>query len=171
MKNITIIGRERFAVSAIKLLKKRGFTIDKVITDSQGILFQHAQLSGITCQLKNSSSKVTACDIGDDTDIILSLHNYLYIRPDAINKADKAIGYHPSLLPAYPGRRAIQEALKDNQAATGGTLFNLDSGYDTGEIVSQQVVPIYDGDTPKTLWARLEVAGLALLTIEATQWG
>lgn len=171
MKNITIIGRERFAVNAIKLLKQKGFTINKAITDSQGVLFQYAQLSGIACQLKNSSSKVTARDIGDDTDIILSLHNYLYIRPDAINKADKAIGYHPSLLPAYPGRRAIQEALKDKQPVTGGTLFNLDSGYDTGEIISQQTVEIFKGDTPKTLWARLETVGLELLAVEVAQWG
>ncbi len=163
MTKVTIVGRERFALDALKRLQAAGLTINKVITDDQGILFQHAQLVGIPCQLKNLGSKVLASEIPDGTAVILSLHNYMYITPEAIARAGKAIGYHPSLLPAYPGRRAIQEAIADGQSVTGGTLFHLDAGYDTGEIISQRACPIHAGDTPRVLWERLAAIGLELL--------
>lgn len=166
MKNITIIGRERFAVESVKLVQKYGHNVNKIITDSQGILFQKALLEGIPCQLKNRNSKVLGDDVPPDTDSILSVFNFLYITPNALGKVGEAIGYHPSLLPDYPGRFAIQEALANGEKLTGGTLFYLDSGYDTGEVIAQAAIPVYSYDTAKTIWSRLEIVGLRLLSKE-----
>ena len=67
-----------------------------------------------------------------------------------------AINVHPSLLPAFPGARAVEEALSAGATETGVTVHFLDEGVDTGPVIVQEPVPILAGDTPATLQARLQ---------------
>lgn len=67
-----------------------------------------------------------------------------------------AINVHPSLLPAFPGTRAVEEALAAGVAETGVTVHFLDEGIDTGPVISQEPVPVLPGDTTETLHARLQ---------------
>lgn len=55
---------------------------------------------------------------------------------------NKIINFHPSILPLYPGRNAIDQALKDNTTILlGNTAHFIDEGVDTGPIIMQSVVP------------------------------
>lgn len=45
---------------------------------------------------------------------------------------------HFSLLPAYRGAAPVQRALIDGQTTSGVTVFRLDTGMDTGDIVAQE---------------------------------
>lgn len=47
------------------------------------------------------------------------------------------IGYHPTLLPALRGRAALGWTILLNPAETGGTLFWIDEGVDSGPIAAQ----------------------------------
>jgi phosphoribosylglycinamide formyltransferase 1 len=63
---------------------------------------------------------------------------------------------HPSLLPAFPGAHAVDEALAAAAPETGVTVHFLDEGVDTGPVIAQEAVPIHPDDTPESLHARLQ---------------
>jgi len=63
-----------------------------------------------------------------------------------------SICYHPSLLPKYRGRTAINWALIRGETVTGLTIFWLDKGIDTGPILLQKEVQVAPDDTTGTLY-------------------
>lgn len=72
----------------------------------------------------------------------------------------KIINIHPSLLPKYPGLHAQKQALdaSPRDMHAGCTVHFVDEGVDTGAIICQEKVPIYDNDTEDTLTQRIHVA-------------
>ena len=60
---------------------------------------------------------------------------------------ERVVNVHPSLLPAYPGTRAIEDALADGAAVTGVTVHLVDEGVDTGPILAQQRVQVAPRET------------------------
>ena len=68
----------------------------------------------------------------------------------------RLINIHPSLLPKYPGAHAHRDALADGAKITGCTVHLVDEGVDTGKIISQQEVPILEGDTIEKLQERVK---------------
>ena len=71
---------------------------------------------------------------------------------------NRIINIHPSLLPAFKGLRAWEQALAAGVAETGCTVHFVNEDIDAGEIIAQQRVPVLPGDTPETLHARIQVA-------------
>jgi len=59
----------------------------------------------------------------------------------------RVVNVHPSLLPAYPGTRAIEDALADGAEVTGVTVHLVDEGVDTGPVLAQRQVPVQPADT------------------------
>jgi phosphoribosylglycinamide formyltransferase 1 len=59
---------------------------------------------------------------------------------------NRVLNIHPSLLPAFPGLNAQQQALEYGVKQTGATVHFVDSGMDTGPIVLQESVSIMDSD-------------------------
>ncbi|MDF0556227.1 phosphoribosylglycinamide formyltransferase [Kamptonema sp. UHCC 0994] len=70
---------------------------------------------------------------------------------------EKVINIHPSLLPSFPGIRAIEQALKAGVKITGCTVHIAHLEVDSGPILMQAAVPILAGDTAETLHARIQV--------------
>ena len=68
---------------------------------------------------------------------------------------DKVINLHPSLLPAFPGMHAIQEALDWGVRLTGVTVHIAEEAVDGGPPILQEPVPILAGDTYETLAERI----------------
>jgi formyltetrahydrofolate-dependent phosphoribosylglycinamide formyltransferase len=62
---------------------------------------------------------------------------------------------HPALLPAFPGARAVKDALEAGADVTGVTIHIVDEYVDHGTIIAQEEVPILPGDTEETLAARI----------------
>jgi methionyl-tRNA formyltransferase len=68
------------------------------------------------------------------------------------------LGIHPTLLPEGRGRAPIPNAILKGLTQTGVTLFKLDAGVDTGEILAQEILPIADDETATTLYKRVNEA-------------
>lgn len=81
----------------------------------------------------------------------------------------RTINSHPSLLPSFPGMHAPRDALVHGVKVTGTTVFEVDSGVDTGRILAQQAVPVLPGDTVDTLHERIKVAERVLLVRTVNQ--
>src|SRR5690349_1683033 len=67
----------------------------------------------------------------------------------------RILNIHPSLLPAFPGLGAQQQALDYGVKFTGCTVHLVDEELDHGPIVKQSVVPVIAGDTVEALSARI----------------
>ncbi len=63
--------------------------------------------------------------------------------------AGRLVNVHPSLLPAFPGVRAIEQALDYGAALFGVTVHLVDEGIDTGPILLQEAVAVPDARTPE----------------------
>jgi phosphoribosylglycinamide formyltransferase-1 len=77
--------------------------------------------------------------------------------------AGRAINTHPSLLPAFPGARAVRDALAYGVRLSGCTVHLVDAGLDSGPVLAQASVPVHDGDDEDTLRARIQQVERALL--------
>jgi phosphoribosylglycinamide formyltransferase 1 len=68
---------------------------------------------------------------------------------------NRILNIHPSLLPAFPGLAAQQQALEYGVRVTGATVHVVDSVLDGGPVVSQAAVAVLDDDTVETLSDRI----------------
>lgn len=65
------------------------------------------------------------------------------------------LNVHPSLLPAFPGLNAQQQAWEHGVKVSGATVHLVTADLDAGAIVLQTAVPVVEGDTPESLSARI----------------
>jgi phosphoribosylglycinamide formyltransferase-1 len=73
------------------------------------------------------------------------------------------INVHPSLLPAFPGIRPIDDALDYGVKVFGVTIHFVDSGVDTGPVISQRAVELPAARTRAEVLAALRPLEHALL--------
>ncbi len=71
---------------------------------------------------------------------LVLLAGYMKILPENFIKAfdNKIINVHPSLLPKYKGLHAVEQALEANETEIGATIHYVDTGVDTGKIITQK---------------------------------
>jgi phosphoribosylglycinamide formyltransferase 1 len=67
----------------------------------------------------------------------------------------RILNIHPSLLPAFPGLEAQQQAFAYGVRFSGCTVHFVDEELDHGPIIVQRTVPVLDGDDEHTLSARI----------------
>jgi phosphoribosylglycinamide formyltransferase 1 len=84
---------------------------------------------------------------------VLVLAGYMrLIGPTLLQEfEDRIINIHPSLLPSFPGKNAIGQAIAAGAPSTGVTIHYVDEGMDTGLIIAQEALMITDDDTEETL--------------------
>ncbi len=68
---------------------------------------------------------------------------------------DGFINTHPSLLPKYRGGNPYSHVIINGEKETGVTLHIMDEHFDTGDIVAQQKVEVFNTDTMGTVFNRL----------------
>lgn len=67
----------------------------------------------------------------------------------------RILNLHPALLPSFKGAHAIEDAFSYGVKVTGVTVHFADATYDTGAIIAQEPVVVYEDDTLDTLEARI----------------
>ena len=70
---------------------------------------------------------------------------------------NRIINIHPALLPSFKGVDAQGQAVDYGVKIAGCTVHFVDEGTDTGPIILQKAVPVFDDDTEETLAARILV--------------
>jgi phosphoribosylglycinamide formyltransferase-1 len=94
---------------------------------------------------------------------LVVLAGFMRILDGAFPRRFPTLNVHPSLLPAFAGAHAVEEALDWGVKVTGATVHFVDELVDHGPIVAQQAVAVEPGDTPLTLHARIKAVEHRLL--------
>ncbi len=76
---------------------------------------------------------------------------------------DAVINVHPSLLPAFPGLGAIEQALAYGVKVFGVTVHFVDAGIDSGPVILQRAVELRDARDPEQVLEALRPLEHALL--------
>ena len=79
--------------------------------------------------------------------VVLAGYMHLLTEPFLRRFPGAIVNVHPSLLPAFPGAHAIDDALAAGVETTGVTVHFVDEGLDTGSVIVQEPVPVEPRDT------------------------
>ncbi|MFC4987994.1 bifunctional phosphoribosylaminoimidazolecarboxamide formyltransferase/IMP cyclohydrolase [Saliphagus infecundisoli] len=113
---------------------------------------------------------------------LVCLDGYMRILSDTfLSEAPTTLNVHPSLLPAFPGTDAWGDALSAGVSVTGCTVHVvtdatddagevIESEVDAGPIVTQEPVPVYDGDDEESLKERVLYEGEFRAYPRAVKW-
>ena len=90
---------------------------------------------------------------------------YGQIIPEVILNCPKlgCINVHASLLPKLRGGSPLHHSIIDGYDKTGVTIMYMDKGMDTGDIITQEEIPILKTDTVGTIHDKLSIMGSELL--------
>ena len=88
---------------------------------------------------------------------VICLAGFMRILSPALVQRYKMriLNIHPSLLPAFPGLHAQRQALQHGAKVSGCTIHFVDIGIDTGPILMQRPVQIFDSDSEESLSQRI----------------
>ena len=89
--------------------------------------------------------------------IVLAGFMKLFQPPFVRKYRNRIINVHPSLLPAFPGANAVSDTLAYGVKYTGVTVHFVDEDIDTGPIIAQKTVPVFDTDDEESLHNRIQI--------------
>lgn len=163
---VMIVGQKWLAAEVFALCQRRGDDIAAVCaprTDDR----LAAVATAVGIPVCTAGDRLGAGWVPDRLDLLICAHAHTYIDSEAREKTRLgALGYHPSLLPRHRGRDAVRWAIHMGDKTTGGTVYWMDDGADTGHIARQDWCWIRPGDTADTLWRR-ELAPMGVRLFEA----
>lgn len=96
-----------------------------------------------------------------EIDYIVLAGYLLILSPNIIQKyRNRIINIHPSLIPKYCGdgfygMKVHNAVIAAKETQSGATVHFVDEGTDTGEIILQEKVAVYNEDTPQSLSKRV----------------
>jgi phosphoribosylglycinamide formyltransferase-1 len=79
--------------------------------------------------------------------VVLAGYMHLLTPPFLDRFPNRIVNVHPSLLPAFPGAHAVDDALAADAQTTGVTVHYVDAGLDTGEVIAQEELPVEPRET------------------------
>ncbi len=155
-------------IDGIKSGYIKNCSIEAVISDNPNAYgIERAKNEGIATYVVDRKSKLESVSdqilkiIDGKVDLIVLAGFLSILSGDIIEKYNnKIVNIHPSLIPAFcgPGMYGMnvhKKALEYGVKVSGCTVHFVDSGTDTGPIIIQKSVPVYDNDTTEDLQQRI----------------
>jgi phosphoribosylglycinamide formyltransferase 1 len=107
---------------------------------------------------------ITDATAAHEPDLIVSAGFMKILGPQFLSRfMGRIINTHPALLPAFPGAHAVRDALDYGVKVAGCSVHLVDAGMDTGPLLAQEAVPVFDDDDEATLHERIKVVERRLL--------
>ncbi|MFW6017763.1 MAG: bifunctional phosphoribosylaminoimidazolecarboxamide formyltransferase/IMP cyclohydrolase [Halapricum sp.] len=102
---------------------------------------------------------------------LVCLDGYMRILTEEFVESQPTIlNVHPSLLPAFPGMDAHEQVLDAGVKQTGCTVHVVDETVDGGPIVTQEPIPVFEGDDESDLKERVLYQGEFKAYPRAVTW-
>jgi methionyl-tRNA formyltransferase len=152
---IALIGQTAFGAEVFKGLRQNGQEVVGVFCPPdrgarQDPLKEAALAAGVPVfqpgHLRDQEAYEAMASLNADLGVLAFVTD---IVPPRVFQAPKlgSICYHPSILPRYGGSSAINWAVINGESWTGLTIFWVDQGIDTGDILLQKTVEIGPAET------------------------
>ena len=126
----------------LAIARERGFATEAIV--SRGV------------PRAEHDAKMTAALNAAEIDYVILAGYMRVLSPEFIRAfPNRILNIHPSLLPAFPGLHAQQQALEYGVKVAGCTVHFVDEAVDHGTIVMQRLVRVRENDTPERLAARI----------------
>lgn len=161
MMKVIFAGTPDFAATALKALVKAGFEIPLVLTQpdrpkGRGMalqptpvkqMAQYFNLPVAQPEKLRNNEQILALLESLDADVMV-VAAYGLILPESVLKMPKhgCLNIHASLLPRWRGAAPIQRAIEAGDKNTGVCIMQMDTGLDTGAIVSSHIYSIKEND-------------------------
>ena len=171
---VVFMGTPEFSLNVLKELIKKTNVIG-VVTQPDKIVGKNKEKSYTPIKKLSIDNNILVLQpekIRKEYDDIISLNPdiiitcaYGQIIPEEILNYPKygCINVHASLLPKLRGGSPLHHAIIDGYDKTGITIMYMDKGMDTGDIITQRIVPIMDDDNVGTIHDKLSLLGSKLL--------
>lgn len=159
--HITVIGSRWLGAEVLAALTEAGYDTSLIAPAPGDRATTAARRLGRVVTVKPDRVPLQMQDFATRPDLIVCAHSFRILPPWAVAYARLgAIGYHPSLLPAFKGRHAVEDALRAGVRVTGGSVYWLTDQIDGGPVVVargarlQRAVQVLPGEDAGTLWRR-----------------
>ena len=169
--NLIFAGTPAFAVPALEALLRAGHRIRAVYTQPDRPAGRGRKLTASPMKLcaqqhgleirqpeKLAGEENRLRSEAPDAMIVIA---YGLLLPESILGIPRygCINVHASLLPRWRGAAPIPRAIEAGDAITGVTIMQMDTGLDTGPVLTEARTPIDDNDTAQSLHDRLAQLG------------
>ncbi|MGQ9823979.1 MAG: phosphoribosylglycinamide formyltransferase [Desulfotomaculales bacterium] len=140
---VAVVVSDKASAQALERARKEG--IPAVFVDPRGFAGKEEYERAVVDVLKRHGAE------------LVCLAGYMRLVGKTLlgSFPNRIMNIHPALLPAFPGLHGQRQALEYGVRYSGCTVHFVDEGCDTGPIILQAVVPVFDTDTEETLAARI----------------
>lgn len=180
---VVFMGTSLFADEILKALISAQYNIVSVYTQTDKKVGREQKLSKSAVKITAENNKIPVfCpsrfgeieikELANQKPDLIIVAAYGKILPQAVLDLPGfgAINIHASFLPDYRGPSPIQNAILDGEKETGTTIMLMDSGIDTGAILSQEKIGISPDETGEELLKKLGVLSIELLLKTIPLW-
>jgi phosphoribosylglycinamide formyltransferase-1 len=153
----------------LEALLQARLTVAVVVADRRCRALEIAERAGVAAELVERTSfgkdfdrlayTEQVIDVLRDHDVdLIAMAGFMTVLEKPIFDAfpDRILNTHPSLLPAFPGAHAVEEALAAGVKVTGCTVHLATVEVDAGPILAQRSVAVEPGDTVESLHERIK---------------
>ncbi len=175
---IVLVGTVRSTQVALEVMSQRSYNPSLLITLPLSKAYRHSDFVDLRpLALKYNVPLLETTNI-NDVEVMKHLKElkpeYIFVigwsqilSKELLTIPSKGcIGYHPAPLPRNRGRAVIPWTILLEEKETGSTLFWLDEGVDSGDILIQKVFPVTPFETATTLYEK-HLKALEELLLEA----
>jgi len=139
---IAVVISNRADAPALEIARQRG--LDALVISSKGK------------PREEHDREVAAALLENKVDLICLAGYMRLLSPWFVRQfPQRILNIHPSLLPAFPGLEAQQQAFVYGVRVSGCTVHFVDEELDHGAIIVQKTVPVLDSDDERTLATRI----------------
>ncbi len=169
MEKVVFCGFGKLGRDCLEALIEEGYAVEYVMTHKENLndsVDTFARTRGIEYSYSDARKhlKTEIQKISHLSPKFFISVNYRYIIPKQVyTLAEFALNIHGSLLPLYRGRTPHVWSILNGERESGITCHLIEETVDTGDIISQQVIPIGVNDTGYTLLKKFEAQYPALL--------
>ncbi|WP_458747572.1 phosphoribosylglycinamide formyltransferase [Candidatus Nitrosocosmicus sp. T] len=144
---ILVISNKQDALGLKIAEKEFGIKTSTILSDKKDGSFERRLVN-----------ELTSNNIDPDTGLICLAGFMKILSPSFVDLYKyRIMNVHPSLLPSFKGLRAQKQALVAGVKISGCTVHFVDNGVDSGPIILQYPVPVYDNDDELSLSERILV--------------
>lgn len=164
------VGTVEGSYHALEEMLTQGANVVGVFTLAPEYSYRHSDFADLRPLAQRYSVPLWGINhINNDPEVVAQMRDlrpdYIFIigwseivkRPVLELPTQACIGFHPSLLPQNRGRAVIPWTILQGLRRSGATLFYMDEGVDSGDILTQKAFTVEPDETARTLYNKVIV--------------